>query len=52
LKKNPIDQNQAGIIKSDKQSFQAFTVIIITESLSSKQENSKLASNHQNAADF
>ncbi len=27
-------------------------IIIITESLPSKQENSKLASNHQNAADF
>jgi hypothetical protein len=52
LKKNLIDQNQTNIdIKSDKRSFQAFAIIIIIiESMSS--ENIKLASNHQNAADF
>jgi hypothetical protein len=52
LKKNLIDQNQARNIdlKSDKRSFQAFAIIIIIESMSS--ENIKLASNHQNAADF
>ncbi len=63
LKKNPIDQNQASIdLKSDKRSFQAFAIIIIIiksmfesiiiESTSSKQKKIKLASNHQNAADF
>jgi hypothetical protein len=61
LKKNPIDQNQASIdIKSDKRSFQAFAIIIIIiESMlestiieSMISENIKLASNHQNAADF
>jgi hypothetical protein len=55
LKKNLIDQNHASIIidlKSEKRLFQAFAIIIIIESMSSKQENIKLASNHQNAADF
>ncbi len=50
LEKNPADQNQANTTKLDKRSFQAFAAIIITESMSSKQE--KLAPNHQNAADF
>jgi hypothetical protein len=64
LKKNLIDQNVSIIIdfKSDKRSFQAFAIIIIIiesmfestiiESTSSKQKKIKLASNHQNAADF
>jgi hypothetical protein len=62
LEKNPTDQDHADTdLKSDKRSFQAFAVIIIIieillemiiESTSSKQENSKLAPNHQNAADF
>jgi hypothetical protein len=56
LKKNLIDQNHASIItdlKSDKRSFQAFAVvIIIIESMSSKQENIKLALNRENADDF
>jgi hypothetical protein len=32
--------------------FQAFAIIIIIEDMSSKQENIKLASNHQKADDF
>jgi hypothetical protein len=63
LKKNPTDQNHASIktdLKSDKRPFQAFATIttieilpeMITESMSSKQGNIKLAPNHQNAADF
>jgi hypothetical protein len=62
LKKNLIDQNHADIdLKSDKKSFQTFAIIIIIESMFeiiiiermfNKQENIKLTSNHQNAADF
>jgi hypothetical protein len=58
LKKNLIDQDQARNIdlKSDKRSFQAFAIIIIIESMSSKQENIKLASkktlDHEKADDF
>ncbi len=40
------------IIKSNKRLFQAFAIIIIIEDMSSKQENIKLASNHQKADDF
>jgi hypothetical protein len=58
LKKNLIDQDQARNIdlKSDKRSFQAFAVIIIIESMSSKQENIKSTSkktlDHEKADDF